>query len=130
MRFKFHGMDQAGFDQWVAGVKQNGTMLNRDTYLKLEKPSIKEPVHYYAGVENGLYEAILNLCVRPGQMCMKDMMHIDSMGGAGVDSHENRARLEHDNRHTGGDGAPESAAPAAASPQAGEPAKMKHDMQM
>lgn len=121
MRFKFHGVDQAGFDAWVARVKQNGTMLNRDAYLKLEKPSVKKPVRYYASVENGLYEAVLNMCVREGQMCMKDMMHIDMMGGAGVESHENRAKLEHDNRHTGG--VTEAAAPAATFPETGNPAK-------
>lgn len=121
MRFKFHGVDQAGFDAWVARVKQNGTMLNRDAYLKLEKPSAKEPVRYYASVENGLFEAILNMCVREGQMCMKDMMHIDMMGGAGVESHENRAKLEHDNRHAGG--VTEGAAPAATFPETGNPAK-------
>jgi cytochrome o ubiquinol oxidase subunit 2 len=98
MRFKFHGVDQAGFDAWVARVKQNGTALNRDAYLKLEKPSAKEPVRYFATVENGLYEAVLNMCVREGQMCMKDMMHIDMMGGGGKDSHDNKERLRHDDR--------------------------------
>src|SRR5690606_34239423 len=139
MRFKFHGVDQAGFDQWVARVKQNGTALNRDAYLKLEKPSVKEPVRYYATVADGLYEAVLNMCVREGQMCMKEMMHIDMMGGAGVESHDNKARLQHDNRHA------EEEAPAATFPETGnparsvepaegieerpeEPAKMNHDM--
>lgn len=98
MRFKFRGLDQAGFDQWVAQVRQSGTMLNRDAYLKLEKPTIKEPVHFYAKVEKGLYDAVLNMCVRPGSMCMKDMMHIDKLGGGGVESAENRTKLEHDNR--------------------------------
>ena len=100
MRFKFHGLDQAGFDAWVAKVKQNGTMLNRDSYLKLEKPSAKEPVRYYAGFEAGLFDAVLNMCVRPGSMCMKEMMHIDLMGGGGIESQENKAKLEHDNRHS------------------------------
>ena len=118
MRFKFHGVDQAGFDQWVARVKQNGTMLNRDAYLKLEKPSIKEPVRYYASVESGLYDAVLNMCVRAGQICMKEMMHIDRTGGAGVESHENKARLEHDNRHR-----LEEAAPGATFPETGNPAR-------
>ncbi|WP_425475363.1 ubiquinol oxidase subunit II [Shinella oryzae] len=98
MRFKFHGVDQAGFDAWVARVKQNGTALNRDAYLKLEKPSAKEPVRYFATVDDGLYEAVLNMCVREGQMCMKDMMHIDMMGGGGKDSHDNKERLRHDDR--------------------------------
>lgn len=57
MRFKFLGLAQGDFDQWVAGVKQNGTALNRDTYLKLEKPSIKEPVRYYSTVQDGLYRS-------------------------------------------------------------------------
>ena len=117
MRFKFHGLDQAGFDAWIARVKQNGTALNRDAYLKLEKPSAKEPVRYYATVDDGLYEAVLNMCVREGQMCMKDMMHIDMTGGAGKESHENKAKLEHDNRHA------EDEAPAATFPETGNPAR-------
>lgn len=123
MRFKFHGLDQAGFDQWVARVKSNGTMLNRDAYLKLEKPSTKEPVRYFSSVEDGLYEAVLNMCVRNGQMCMKDMMHIDMMGGGGVESHENRAKLEHDNRHAGETGHAGEAAPGATFPATGNPSK-------
>jgi cytochrome o ubiquinol oxidase subunit 2 len=98
MRFKFLGLAQDDFDQWVARVKQGGSALNRDTYLKLEKPSIKEPVRYYSSVQEGLYRAVLNMCALEGQMCMDEMMHIDKMGGAGVDSQENRARLQYDNR--------------------------------
>jgi cytochrome o ubiquinol oxidase subunit 2 len=96
MRFKFRGVDQAGFDQWVASVKQNGTALNRDAYLKLEKPSEKEPVHYYASSEPDLFDLILNMCAQPGKMCMKDMMHIDAMGGAGKESQENREKLKYE----------------------------------
>jgi len=138
MRFKFHGLDQAGFDQWVAQVRQNGTALNRDAYLKLEKPSIKEPVRYYASVDDGLYEAVLNMCVREGQMCMKDMMHIDMMGGAGVESQGNRAKLQHDNRHAdqaSGEGGTAATFPDTGNPSHSEepaegveePATMNHD---
>ncbi|KQV36283.1 ubiquinol oxidase subunit II [Rhizobium sp. Root1204] len=117
MRFKFHGLQQEGFDQWVARVKAQGTALNRDTYLKLEKPSAKEPVRYYATVADGLYDAVLNMCTHPGKMCMSEMMHIDMMGGAGVESHENRARLEYDTRHS------TEQAPAATFPATGNPAR-------
>ncbi|MEA1830920.1 ubiquinol oxidase subunit II [Methylobacterium durans] len=99
MNFKFHGLDQAGFDAWVAKVKQEGTDLSRDAYLKLEKPSEQEPVRYFGSYEDGLYSAILNMCAVPGKMCMSEMMHIDAMGGAGKESHHNRERLEYDNRH-------------------------------
>ncbi|WP_062210350.1 ubiquinol oxidase subunit II [Aureimonas sp. AU12] len=96
MRFKFHGLDTAGFDAWVAKVKADGQTLDRARYLEVEKPSEAEPVHYYASVENGLYDAILGLCVEPGKMCMAEMMQIDAAGG-GVENHEgNRERLVHD----------------------------------
>ncbi len=98
MTFKFHGLTQQGFDDWIARVKTQGTALNRDAYLKLEKPSEKEPVRYYANADKDLYRAILNLCAEPGKMCVEDMMHIDSMGGAGKESAENREKLEYDNR--------------------------------
>ncbi len=93
MRFKFHGLSQADFDQWVANAKTQGTALNADTYLKLEKPSEREPVRYYASFDGGLYNKILNMCVDPGKMCTSDMMMIDAKGGAGKESQENREKL-------------------------------------
>lgn len=133
MRFKFHGLDQAGFDAWVAQVKQQGTMLNRDAYLKLEKPSEKEPVRYYAGADADLYNAILNMCANPGKMCMNEMMHIDMMGGGGKESAENREKLQYDNRHADeGIVAPAATVPATGAPARSEPAErtdgMQHDM--
>ncbi|KQV37517.1 MULTISPECIES: ubiquinol oxidase subunit II [unclassified Rhizobium] len=117
MRFKFHGLTQAGFEEWAARVKSQGTALNRDAYLKLEKPSIKDPVRYYASVDDDLYTAILNMCAHPGKMCMSEMMHIDMMGGGGVESHENKAKLEYDGRHA------DDEAPAATHPATGNPAR-------
>ena len=96
MHFRFLGVPQEGFDQWVAKVKAQGTTLDRNTYLALEKPSEQEPVRYYSSVEGGLYNAILNLCAEPGKMCVSEARHIDMMGGAGPHSHENRERLEYD----------------------------------
>src|SRR5215218_8145677 len=80
MHFRFLGVPQDGFDQWVAKVKAQGTPLDRNTYLALEKPSEQEPVRYYASVEDGLYNAILNLCATPGKMCVSEAMHIDASG--------------------------------------------------
>jgi cytochrome o ubiquinol oxidase subunit 2 len=96
MHFRFLGVPQEGFDQWVAKVKAAGTALNRNTYLELEKPSEQEPVRYYASVEDGLYNAILNLCAEPGKLCISEARHIDMLGGAGAHSHENRERLDYD----------------------------------
>nr|WP_245581828.1 ubiquinol oxidase subunit II [Phyllobacterium phragmitis] len=86
MRFKFHGLDPAGFDAWVASVRQKGSSLTRAAYQELELPSEKEPVRHYSTVDSGLYDAILNMCVDPSKMCMKEMAMIDARGGGGLDS--------------------------------------------
>jgi cytochrome o ubiquinol oxidase subunit 2 len=96
MRFKFHGLDQAGFDQWVQKAKTDGTALNTDTYLKLQKPSEREPVHIYASFQDGLFGKILNMCANPGKMCTDNMMMIDMKGGSGKESQENRDKLIQD----------------------------------
>jgi cytochrome o ubiquinol oxidase subunit 2 len=84
MRFKFHGLSNTDFDQWVQKVKagKDGE-LTREQYKKLEVPSEREPVRHYAAVAPDLYDAILNLCVDRNKMCMKKMMAIDADGGLG-----------------------------------------------
>lgn len=83
MRFKFHGLSPVNFEQWVDSVKTSGSALGRSEYLKLEKPSEREPVRRYASVDSGLYAAILNRCVDSSKMCMDQMMAIDAAGGSG-----------------------------------------------
>ncbi|WFR95298.1 ubiquinol oxidase subunit II [Rhizobium tumorigenes] len=106
MRFKFHGLDQAAFDQWVQKAKSQGKVLDTTSYAELAKPSIKDPVQYFSSVGDGLYNSILNMCATPGKMCMNEMMHIDASGGAGKESQENREKLIHDNRDAANDVAP------------------------
>ncbi|KAB8038191.1 ubiquinol oxidase subunit II [Janthinobacterium aquaticum] len=74
MRFKFHGVNDADFDKWVATTRAGGGALNRDDYLALAKPSERDPVRRYSNVPVDLYKAILNrtivsdaLCVTPVQ---------------------------------------------------------------
>ncbi|GAB3516496.1 ubiquinol oxidase subunit II [Pseudoxanthomonas daejeonensis] len=82
MRFRFHALDQGGFDEWVTTVRAGGK-LDREAYLVLEKPSEREPAQHFGQVEGGLYEAILNRCVDPRRMCMHEMMAIDAGNGPG-----------------------------------------------
>lgn len=120
MNFKFHGLSQADFDAWVAKVKSEGKPLDRSTYIALEKPSGGVPVGYFGSVEDGLYKAVLNMCVLPGKMCMHEMMKIDRSGGAGIESHENFEKLQYDHRHaTDGHGSGGHAAPGATFPDSG-----------
>lgn len=88
MRFRFHGVDDAGFQAWVNQVKQRGGGLNRASYLQLEKPSEKVPVRYYNAVQPDMFKLVVEQCVQPGKVCMSQMMH---GGKAGGDSHSNMA---------------------------------------
>jgi len=83
MKFRFLGLSDGDFANWVASNKQGGAALNRAEYLKLEKPSAREPVHRYGQVEEGLYDVILNRCVDGKKMCINQMMHMDAQGGGG-----------------------------------------------
>tara|TARA_R110001583_G_scaffold194027_2_gene364035 strand:- start:14018 stop:15118 length:1101 start_codon:yes stop_codon:yes gene_type:complete len=82
MHFKFHGMNQADFNSWVAKVKSDGKgELGRAQYLDLAKPTTAEPVHYYSSVDPELFDAVVNMCVDTSKMCMNEMMMIDAKGG-------------------------------------------------
>ncbi|HET8732114.1 MAG TPA: ubiquinol oxidase subunit II [Moraxellaceae bacterium] len=77
MKFRFHGLDDAGFDAWVKQAQAGTETLDRAGYLKLEAPSKKEPEHVFAKVDAGLYHAILNRCVAAGQPCADELMAMD-----------------------------------------------------
>lgn len=109
MNFRFQSLTRQGFDEWVAKARASGTPLDRDAYLILEKPSEAEPVRYFSSVENGLFGAIVGLCVAPGQMCLHEMHQIDRMGGGAVDSEANRQRLDYDSRRLEGGDEPSGA---------------------
>lgn len=96
MRFAVKSLSDAGFARWVAETKAGGGTLDRAAYLKLEKPSEKVPVQRFASVEPQLFDAVVNLCVEPGKMCMHDMMSIDAAGGAGIAGIRNVRSLTYD----------------------------------
>jgi cytochrome o ubiquinol oxidase subunit II len=79
MRFKYRGVSQDEFDNWVARNKSYGKELDRAAYLELEKPTTKHPVEYYGKVEQNLFHAIVNRCVVEGTVCMDTQMMADSM---------------------------------------------------
>lgn len=137
MYFNFLGMSPSDFDNWAAKVKAQGAPLDRAAYIAVEKPSVADPVRYFSSVEDGLYSAILNLCTKPGQMCMSEMMHIDATGGGGKESLQNWQKLRYDGDRAGimvghghGPGhAPEPSGPSADQPQpsgANSPAEPHH----
>jgi cytochrome o ubiquinol oxidase subunit 2 len=103
MRFRFHGLSGDEFDGWVDKVKAAGGALERADYIELEKPSEREPVRYYARTAPELFDAVVNLCVDPNKMCMRDMMAIDAEGGLGLEGIYNVAHLSYDRPRMRGD---------------------------
>ncbi|TAN05479.1 MAG: ubiquinol oxidase subunit II [Rhodanobacteraceae bacterium] len=85
MRFKFLGMSQADFSQWVAKVRSSGQSLDTASYEQLAKPERNAPVGYYAHFQPDLFQRILNRCVEPGQVCRSMLMAEDARGGAASD---------------------------------------------
>jgi cytochrome o ubiquinol oxidase subunit 2 len=60
MRFRFHGMTPAQFDQWVRAARASVEPLDRASYLRLERPSEREPVRRYSNVAPGLFDTIVD----------------------------------------------------------------------
>jgi cytochrome o ubiquinol oxidase subunit II len=73
MRFKFHGMSAADFDQWVQKAKSAHQTLTRESYLQLAQPSVREPVKLYSTVAPDLYDRVVNRCVEVNKRCMSQM---------------------------------------------------------
>lgn len=96
MRFAVKSLPEDGFARWRDRAKGAGDVLDRAAYLKLERPSEKEPVRRFASVDPALFDAVVNLCVEPGKMCMHDMMSIDARGGLGMAGIHNVRDLAYD----------------------------------
>ncbi|MGH6746966.1 cytochrome bo3 quinol oxidase subunit 2 [Novosphingobium sp. PhB57] len=120
MRFATHAVTEADFAKWTADVKagtpatngETGGNLDRAAYLELEKPSEKVPATRYATVAPNLYDAIVDMCVEPGKMCMSEMMALDARGGLGKAGIRNVEMLAYDKHGR------EAAATANANPNA------------
>ena len=117
MHFKFHALNQDGFNAWAAKVKGQGKPLDLDGYRQLEKPSEEVPVIYYSSVKPDLYSSILNLCTEPGKICMSEMMAIDAAGGRKEEGEGSRDKLKYDGaRIKEGNEAPGATFPASGRP--------------
>ncbi|MEM6303892.1 MAG: ubiquinol oxidase subunit II [Pseudomonadota bacterium] len=85
MDFDVHSFDEEGFDAWVETVRTGAeTTLDRTEYLLLERKTVDHPVTYYAGIEENLWDHILNMCVGEDDLCINDMMMVDALGGGGI----------------------------------------------
>lgn len=85
MRFRFHGLEEADFDAWVAKARSDGRpLLGRAEYAELAKPSENVPPQSFADVDPQLFERVVNRCVEEGRLCIDQMMALDAQGGTGA----------------------------------------------
>ncbi len=86
MRFRFRGLSEQGFSEWIAAARGSGEALTRAEYLALEVPGKRGPVRLFSAVDDGLFDAVVNRCVDTDRLCMDQMMAYDAMGGLGLDA--------------------------------------------
>jgi cytochrome o ubiquinol oxidase subunit 2 len=60
MHFDTVATSRQDFDNWIAQAKKSPLTLNQATYQALEQPSSKNPVAFYAGVDPGLFNGVIN----------------------------------------------------------------------
>jgi cytochrome o ubiquinol oxidase subunit 2 len=90
MNFEFKGLDEAGFDAWVEGVKASSDTLDRAHFDRLQEQTTDHPVEYFGAVEEGMWDKILNMCAGEEELCLNDMMMVDALGGGGLEGLYNR----------------------------------------
>ena len=60
MHFRTLATDAAGFDKWVAGVRAGQGRLDKDSYARLARPTVKHPVEHYASIQPDLFQSIID----------------------------------------------------------------------
>lgn len=87
MRFKWHSVPQASFDNWIAKLKASNQTLDRQGYLTLAKApkmgdvAAKEKdaqIRYFSNVDKDLYYRIVNRCVAQDRECNERLMARDA----------------------------------------------------
>lgn len=86
MRFRFRGLSERDFSDWIARARGSSDALTRAEYLALEVPGERGPVRMFSSVDDGLFDAVVNRCVDTDRLCMDQMMAYDAMGGLGLDA--------------------------------------------
>ncbi|RUL77583.1 ubiquinol oxidase subunit II [Dyella choica] len=72
MHFEVKATSEADFRAWVASARNGSNKLTHDGYLALAKPSVNSSPMFYASVEDGLFEQVVNQYM-PGMKGMPGM---------------------------------------------------------
>ena len=107
MRFKFHGVDEAGFEQWLGKVKAGKDGLDRNAFLSMEalkdpqrpydeQSVVAKPVQYFGSVDKGLYDAVLRMCVDASKPCTGGHYMGATAHAAAMEAHGDGEAAAHD----------------------------------
>ncbi len=73
MHFKFKGMSEPQFEQWVSSVRGAPGRLTHADYLALAQPSTDDPVRHFGGVDQGLFLDVVNRWAQTGKTCTHEL---------------------------------------------------------
>ena len=59
MKFKVHSVDNEGFANWVAKVKQSEQVLNSETLKQLQEKTKDHPIEYFSQVVDQQFEKLI-----------------------------------------------------------------------
>lgn len=82
MRFRFEGVDEAGFGRWVEQVRGSGNALELAAYRNLLQPSERDPVMHFGSVDGDLFRRTVERCIEPGTPCISEWMQHGRHEGA------------------------------------------------
>ncbi len=69
MEFRFLGMTSERFAQWIQRNRDASARLDRETYLRLVRPSIADPVRRYGSIDPAIFRSIVDRCIGSPRSC-------------------------------------------------------------
>lgn len=78
MKFKAKAMDDTAFAAWIAAAKTSGAALDAGAYKSLNQKEVAPKPVFYASVQPGMFDKILNGCA-DGGLCRDDAVNMALM---------------------------------------------------
>ncbi len=81
MRFLARAMTEDNYQQWLDQVRSQGSAIDLTKFQKFAQPSVADGVTYFAPVQDGLFDKIINQFREPGALPEQQMAPGHGAGG-------------------------------------------------
>ena len=81
MRFLARAMTEDNYQQWLDQVRSQGSAIDLAKFQKFAQPSVADGVTYFAPVQDGLFDKIINQFREPGGLPEQQMAPGHGAGG-------------------------------------------------